>query len=49
MTTNMFVSAMFWRVRYPTAEAKPEVSDVVLFGMIAALLNVPVVALFEEF
>jgi len=45
----MFVSAMFWRVRYPTAEAKPEVSDVVLFGMIAAVLNVPVVALFEEF
>jgi hypothetical protein len=49
ITTNMFVDAMFWRVRYPDdAESKPEFTDTIMFGMIAAALNVPVIKLFEE-
>ena len=48
ITTNMFVDAMFWNVRYPDAESKPALSDIILFGMIAAALNVPVITVFEE-
>lgn len=45
----MFIDAMFWRVRYPEdADGRPEFTDIVMFGLIAAALNVPVITLFEE-
>ena len=34
--------------QYPSPDAKPSFDNILLFGMISAMLNAPVVSLFEE-
>ena len=48
ITANMFISAMFWRARYPNADSTPSFEDTILFGMVAAAMNYPIIKLSEE-
>lgn len=45
---NMFASALFYRQRYADPNADPDFLEMVFFGAVSALLNVPVVAAFES-
>ena len=48
LTANMFINAMFWNARYPDPDAMPLFEDTLLFGMIAAALNFPIIKVSEE-
>ena len=48
LLVNMFVSALFYRSRYGgSSDSTPDFVEIAFFGAISALLNVPVVALFD--